>query len=307
MNITKYKKISLTVSALLVIASIFAIATLGLNQGIDFTGGTLWQFRFVSAGDDQAGSIVSVSKELVSTTFVEDFGFINPIISEQEENEFLIRLPEMTEVDHQNFLNQLAEKVGEGVKVEELRFETIGPAISSELRSGSIKVFILVLIAISLYVIFAFRKISYRLASWRYGIITLLTLFHDAIIAIGFFAVLGYLTGAEVDVSMVVAILVIMGFSVHDTIVVFDRIRENLGGQKSESLGDIINKSVNDTLARSINTSLTLIFVLLTIYFLGAQSLEYFILTIIAGTIVGTYSSIFVASPLLTLGRKRSG
>ena len=135
--------------------------------------------------------------------------------------------------------------------------------------------------------------------------ITLTTLFHDAIITIGFFTVLGYLTGAELDVTIVVAILVIMGFSVHDTIVVFDRIRENLRMEKESKLETVVNKSVNETMARSINTSFTLIIVLVALYFLGTANLQDFILTVIVGTIVGTYSSIFIASPLLTIRRRR--
>ena len=133
--------------------------------------------------------------------------------------------------------------------------------------------------------------------------ITLVTLFHDAIIPTGLFAVLGYLRGVEIDTNFVVAILVVMGFSVHDTIVVFDRIRENLRLERSAKFdfGVLVNKSVNETMARSVNTSLTLVLMLLALYIFGSASLSYFILTMLVGTVVGVYSSIFVASPLLTL------
>ena len=156
------------------------------------------------------------------------------------------------------------------------------------------------MLGISLYIAFAFRKVSYPIKSWKYGIITLITLFHDVIIPAGLLAVLGRRLGIEIDTNFVVALLVVMGFSVHDTIVVFDRIRENLLLQKNRlDLPVIINNSVNQTFVRSINTSLTLILVLLALFFFGPVTLKYFILTILVGTTVGTYSSIFVASPLL--------
>jgi preprotein translocase subunit SecF len=301
MNVVKNKKIYLTFSGILVIASIVILSVVGLKFGIDFTGGTLWQFKINQVADSALNTTLPVSRSAVEGVLKNDIGISGAFVSQQGEV-FLVRLPEISEVEHQAFLITLNEKLG---SVEELRFESIGPAISSELRAGSIKVFILVLIAISLYVIFAFRKISYRMPSWKYGVITLATLFHDALIAIGFFALLGYLFGAEVDVGIVVAILVVMGFSVHDTIVVFDRIRENLSTEQKSNLETVINMSVRETLARSINTSITLVVVLIALLMFGADSLNYFVWTILIGTIAGTYSSIFVASPLLTLGRKK--
>jgi len=166
---------------------------------------------------------------------------------------------------------------------------------------------LLVLLGISLYIAFAFRRVSRPVSSWKYGIITLLTLFHDALIPAGLMALLGWLYGAEVGINFIVAILVVMGFSVHDTIVVFDRIRENIQLEKNSNSGfaELVNKSVLQTFARSINTSLTLVLVLLALYFLGADSLRNFILIILVGVVVGTYSSIFVASPLLVLAEKK--
>ncbi len=153
-----------------------------------------------------------------------------------------------------------------------------------------------------MYIAFAFRKVSYPIKSWKYGIIALITLFHDVIIPAGLLAVLGWRLGIEVDTHFVVALLVVMGFSIHDTIVVFDRIRENLLLQKTHlDLPIIINNSINQAFVRSINTSLTLILVLLALFFFGPVTLKYFVLTVLVGTTVGTYSSIFVASPLLLL------
>lgn len=294
MNIIGHKYIYLTVSALLVAASIAAIALFGFKQGIDFAGGTLWQVRFT-------GEAAVEKSELVAFISAEE-KISGGLVSEEADG-FMIRLPEISEAEHQRILGELTQKFG---AVEELRFESIGPAIGSELRSGAFKVFLMVLITISLYIAFAFRKVSEPVSSWKYGVITLLTLFHDALIAIGFFALLGKLYGAEVDVSFVVAILVVIGFSVHDTIVVFDRIRENLRiSRGGEPFASLVNRSVNETFARSVNTSLTLVLVLLALYFTGAENLRYFMLTILVGTVVGTYSSIFIASPLLTFFRRR--
>ncbi|MEK9186232.1 MAG: protein translocase subunit SecF [Patescibacteria group bacterium] len=285
MNIISKKYIFLTFSGLLVLASISTFYFFGLKQGIDFTGGSLWQVRGAA-----------LTQELIQKILPEAIITFQP-----NENSFLIRAKELTESQHQSLL--VALKKESGVEVEELSFSAIGPAIGKELRSKSIWAFAAVILGISLYIAFAFRKVSKPVSSWKYGLITLVTLFHDAIIPTGLMAVLGKLANIEIDSNFIVAILVVMGFSVHDTIVVFDRIRENLriAGNKNFDFNDLVNKSIGETFARSVNTSLTLILVLLAMYFLGAGALSYFVLVILIGTIFGTYSSIFVASPLLTL------
>ena len=193
-----------------------------------------------------------------------------------------------------------------GQDAKELDFWSVSPIVSKELSTKAWWAVGLVMIAISLYVTFAFRKVSKPVKSWKYGFITLLTLAHDVILPVGLFAILGRTQNVFVDINFIVALLVVMGFSVHDTIVVFDRIRETLLRQPGKvNLEEVIDKSVTATVARSINTSLTLILVLLAIYFFGPISLKYFILAILVGTIAGVYSSIFVASPLLLLVGKR--
>jgi preprotein translocase subunit SecF len=210
----------------------------------------------------------------------------------------------ITESEHQTLETALQNRFG---TIDELRFESIGPSVGVQLRNKAIRAAIFVLLAISLYIAFSFRKVSYPVKSWKYGVITLMTLFHDVLIPSGMLAVLGHFQGLEMDTNFVVALLVIMGFSVHDTIVVFDRIRENLLIKKgSESFDETVNTSVNQTIARSINTSLTLVLILAAMLAVGAAPLRFFVLTIMVGTVVGTYSSIFVASPLLTIFR-RSG
>ncbi|MEK7554427.1 MAG: protein translocase subunit SecF [Patescibacteria group bacterium] len=297
MQIIKNKWWFLGVSGLLVAASIGAIAIHGFKFGIDFSGGTLWQIDFEkNPTRDDLVSLVSTDTDLSGSTVTEE--------GESGSGVFFFRTPELTEAKHQEVANALRAQFG---GFEELGFQTIGSSIGAELRSKAITAFLLVLIGISLYIAFAFRKVSRPVASWKYGIITLLTLFHDALIPAGIFAILGALKGVEVDTNFIVAILVVMGFSVHDTIVVFDRIRENIriSDVGRSDFDELVNRSVNQTMARSINTSLTLVLVLIALYFFGAPNLQYFIFAIGIGTIVGTYSSIFVASPLLTLWRKK--
>lgn len=306
MNIIGHRKIFLTISGLLVFASLAAIIIFGFRPGIDFVGGTLWQIILTNA------DLTQTNTEEVKIFFEKELGVKNITVFPAENNSFLLRLPHISEEEHQQYLQALKDKFSppESVlgphqsvsAVEEMRFEGIGPSIGRELRRKAVWALSLVLLGISLYIAFAFRKVSYPIKSFKYGIITLITLFHDIIIPTGLLAVLGWKFGLEIDTNFVVALLVIMGFSVHDTIVVFDRIRENLLLQRAKlDLSSVINQSVNQTLARSINTSLTLIFVLLVLFFFGPITLKYFVLTILVGTIVGTYSSIFVASPLLLI------
>lgn len=292
MRVIQYKYFFIGFSAALTFLAVVSMLVFGFRQGIDFAGGTLWQLKF-----PKELSLEELGK------FLENEKLENVAVRQGDtRNSVLLRMKEISETEHQRLLKSLRERFGEA---EELSFASIGPAIGKELRNRSLAAFLLVLLGISLYIAFAFRKVSYPVSSWKYGLVTLITLFHDALIPAGLFALLGHFKGAELDTNFIVAILVVMGFSVHDTIVVFDRIRENLLAAKNkEDLGGIINVSISQTLARSVNTSLTLVFVLLTLYFLGAPSLGYFTLLILVGTVIGTYSSIFVASPLLTFMHK---
>ena len=294
-NIIGHKWIYLTVSGALVAASILAIAVFGFRPGIDFVGGTLWEMKFGAK---------PVAREELTNFLTGPVGLHDIVVTPTAEGSLIIRSPEIKEVDHGLYAGKINKELG---AFEELRFETIGAAVGSELRGKAITAFLFVLLGISFYIAFAFRKVSRTVSSWKYGVITLVTLFHDALIPAGLFAVLGHYLNVEVDTNFIVAILVVMGFSVHDTIVVFDRIRENLRRESGKgSFDDLVNTSVNQTMARSINTSLTVILVLAALFVFGSSTLRYFILTIGVGMIVGTYSSIFVASPLLTLWRKKA-
>lgn len=280
LDVVGKRKIYLGISGALVVLSLALIFLLGLRPGIDLTGGTSWQVAF----SDEVG--------------LEELRGVFPSVLRAGDGSFIIRLPETDEETHQSYVEVLREKFG---SFEELNFSSIGPTIGSELRTRAIWAIVLVLFSISLFIAAAFRKVSEPIGSWKYGVITLITLLHDVSIPTGMLAILGKFAGVEVDTNFIVALLVVMGFSVHDTIVVFDRVRENLILHRGTSipLEELINESVKRTLARSINTSLTLVFILVALLFLGPPSLFYFILTILVGTLVGTYSSIFVASPLL--------
>ena len=293
MNIIKYRKIYFSVSGILIFASIVALAVVGIRPGIDFVGGTLWQIKVLS--DNQ-----QLTTDSVKNFFENELKIENITAYPAENGNFLFRFGNISEEVHQEYLKKIREKFGE---IEEVSYETIGPAIGSELKVKAVSAILFVLLGISLYVAYAFRKVSYPVKSYKYGIITLVTLFHDVVISVGLLSFLSWRYGLDFDIKYVVAILVILGFSVHDTIVVFDRIRENLLIGRGKDLSAVINSSVNQTIARSINTSLTLVLVLLALFLFGPESLKYFVFVIMIGTIVGTYSSIFIASPLLLVSK----
>ena len=293
----KHGKIILITSTVLVIVSVTSIVTFGFNLGIDFTSGSLWQVRMMGVDTDELRAFFA--DEFV----VEELN----IAIDQSENIYALTLREISENERQDILTAMKSRFGE---VEDLDFSTISPSISSELKGKAYTAIALVMVGISLFIAFAFRKVSEPIKSWKYGIITLITLMHDVAIPAGVFVYLGKFAGVAIDINFIVAMLFVMGFSVHDTIVVFDRIRENLliikEEKKRQPLQEIVNRSVKETVARSVNTSLTLVLILLTLLFLGPISTKMFVLAILIGTIAGTYSSIFFASPLLVFAERFS-
>jgi preprotein translocase subunit SecF len=291
LNIVGRKKIWFALSGVAIGLAILAIMLFGFKQSAEFLGGSLWEFKITANRPALSevqnflgvGQKISDAKVTVNTT----------------NQSFLARFDAIDEATHQKVL--AAAKI-KWASFNELSFSSIGPSVGASLRRNALIAIGLVLVGISLYIAFAFRKASRPVSSWKYGWITLLTLFHDVAIPAGLLAALGHFRGIEIDTNFIVALLVVMGFSVHDTIVVFDRIRENLFTHRGKTaFTTIVNESVNQTLARSINTSLTLILVLLALYFVGPADLEYFVLTLLVGVTTGIYSSIFIASPALTL------
>lgn len=286
MNITKYRKLYYILSALMVGASVFALALWGLKLGIDFTGGSLMDIEY--AIERPANDIL---KEDFKSAGIEDV-----VIQPSGDRGAILRFKDVDEQTHQNILTKLSK---ENNTVSEKSFASIGPTIGNEMKSKSIWAISLVLIMIVSYIALAFRKVSYPLVSWKYGVATLIALFHDVIIPLGVFAYLGKFYNTEIDVAFIAAILTVLGYSVHDTIIVFDRVRENLIKFSKMEFEEIVNKSLNQTFIRSLNTSLTVILVLLAIYFRGGETIHNFALVLLIGIGVGTYSSIFIASPVL--------
>ena len=291
LRITHHRRTYYAISGLLTGLSLAAWLMWGLKPGIDFTGGSLLEVEF-SQNRPSVERVVEVARETVESEELT----AQPL----GELGMVLRMPPIAETEHQKMLAGLKESFEkDGVALDEKRFESIGPLIGEELRKKTIYAVVGAILAIVLYITYAFRKVSHPVASWKYGACTVVALAHDVLIPVGVFSALGHFYGVEVGAWIVTALLTVLGFSVHDTIVVFDRIRENLSHARRESFEEVINRSLNETLGRSINTSLTVLFVLFSAYFLGGESIRNFILTMIIGISVGVYSSIFLGSPLL--------
>lgn len=297
LHITGHRKIWFTISAILIGVALVAIGVWRFQESAEFKGGTLWEFSAVADNP----SLSSVQTFFVSTLNLPDA----QVSYDAQHQIFLATFSSIDQTTHQTDLSALQEK---WPSFDEQGFQSISPSVGASLRKNALIALVLVIIGISLYIAYAFRKASRPVSSWKYGWITLLTLFHDVAIPAGLLAILGHFVHVEIDSDFIVALLVVMGFSVHDTIVVFDRIRENLLTQRGkEKFETIVNNSVNQTMARSINTSLTLILVLLALYFVGPADLQYFVLTLLVGVTTGIYSSIFIASPLLLVVSGEAG
>ena len=293
--IIKIRKIWYTFSALAFIAAIVATILWGLNFGIDFTGGGLMEVSFT----EQRPTHQAVTDALVS------IGLNNTSIQPVGDQGLILRFKDVDEETHQKILTTLEEAFDKNTDgsdrgtFEEKKFSSIGPIMGQELKTKTIWALILANIAIIIYVGLAFRKVSRPVASWKYGVIAVIALIHDVFITVGFFAFFGHFYGIEINAPFIAALLTILGFSVHDTIVVFDRTRENLTKQHGEDFEAIVEKSVNQTITRPINTSLTVLLTLFSIMIFGGPTIRDFVLALIIGVTFGTYSSIFVASPLL--------
>lgn len=286
-NFTKYRKIYLFFSGALVIASILAIIFFGLNLGIELAGGTILE---VSYSQTKRPPIEEVREKLSQ---IGDFQ-----IQAIEDDSFLIRT---TKTDEELYGKMMTVLAG----AEQQYFESIGPTVGEELKTSTTIAMILASVLIIIYIAFSFAGTSGPIASWQYGVTAAVVAFlHDVLIVIGIFSVLGYFLNVQFTIPIVVALLTTLGYSLNDTIVIFDRIRENIGKIKG-GFEEIVNKSLNETITRSINTSLTTLLVLLAILFFGGETLFYFILALVIGIILGTYSSIFLAGSLILLWRKR--
>lgn len=286
-NIIGKTKYAYIFSTILIVVSIISICIWGLKFGIDFTGGTLMEIQF-SQNVPNNSELEENLKELDLKSLT---------IQPAENNSVLIRYVSESDEINQNVFNKISGKY-EGAK--ELRVDFINSSISKELKTKSLWAIFWAIVGIMTYIAWAFRKVSRPVESWKYGLGAIFALFHDILITVGAFSILGHFYEIEVGIPFVAALLTILGFSVHDTIVVYDRTRENLlRGSSKEQFPEIVNRSLNETLIRSINTSLTVLITLLAIYIFGGNSVKDFSLALIIGIAFGTYSSIFIASALL--------
>ena len=280
-------------STLILIPGLVSLAVYKLNLGIDFVGGTLIEIRFEKAASKQG-----------LESAIEETGVEVSTVQTTDQNTFLIRTKPLDEEQHTKLIEAVGDKFG---LLNELRRETVGPTIGAELLRKAIMALVLASVAIVFYVAWAFRKVPKPASSWQFGISAIVALLHDVFVVVGVFSILGHFFAVEVDALLVTALLTIIGFSVHDTIVVFDRIRENLLRETYTSFADTVNHSIMQTLARSLNTSLTVVFVLLAVLLFGGSSIRWFTVALLIGVISGTYSSIFNASQVLVAWQEWGG
>ena len=290
MFVIKFKKIFIGLSVLFVTVAIASLIVFRLPLGIDFKGGSALELQYT--GVRPATSEV--------TTAVTSAGFTDARVQPVGTDGFMIETRTLTDAERASVV--AAASVVPGQQVTQTSFTSIGPSVGTELKHKAIASIILVLIAIILFVAYAFRGVSKPVSSWKYGFAVIIALVHDIIIPTGFFALLGHFYGAQVDTLFIVALLTTLGLSVADTIVVFDRIREHLKGSKAGiAFSSLVGESLSETFVRSINTSLVVLVMVLSLAFFGPATTKLFAITLAVGMFFGTYSSIFLASPLLVV------
>lgn len=323
--IIKNSKIWFGISGFIVAISLVGMASFGLRLGIDFTGGTLMQFKFENevTQEELKVALEEIGKEIgsqesaateseeglqatVDTVESDDVEIIAPIAEKVDfssasiiwsSDGYIIKSKYLSSETHDEILVKIEEKFG---NFEEIRFTTVGPTVGDTMKYKATMALLVALIAIVLYIAFAFRKIPRNVSPWRFGLSAIIALAHDVFIVVGLYAIFGYLFNVEIDALFITALLTILGFSVHDTIVVFDRVRENLKNMSRDiSFGDVANEALTQTMARSLNTSISTLITLVALLVFGSSSIFYFVLALTLGVIVGTYSSIFVATPFL--------
>jgi preprotein translocase subunit SecF len=287
----KHKKIFLILATALTVISLTAIFGFGLKPSIDFTGGSVLEVSFPEEKPSQEEIESAISK----------FELGNFLVRSSGENGYLIKMATIDDATKKSIETAISRD--NQLKFVEEKFITVGPTLGEELTSKALVSILMVLIAITLYVAYVFRAVSKPVSSWKYGFATIISLGHDVILTIGFFAILGKFAGVEIDTFFVIAILVVLGYSVNDSIVVLDRVREKLGNTKEELRGthfkELVGKSLRETVARSLNTTITTLLSLIALYFFGGEATKNFALALIVGIAAGAYSSIFVAPQLL--------
>ncbi len=288
MKIIQKRKYAYVFSVAITALSMVALAVWGLKFGIDFKGGTLMEVQFTVEPAPESKQVLEA---------LEPIGLQSLTVQPTDNNAILLRYLSSDE----NANDQVIEKLkGIDQDVKQLQTNFIGGSVSGQMKKNAIMGVILASVGIALYIAWAFRRVAYPVTSWEYGIGAIIALGHDILVTIGAFAVLGHFYGIEVGVPFIAALLTILGYSVNDTIVVYDRVRENLLREHGKvDFEETVNRSLNQTLGRSVNTSMTVIITLIAITLFGGESIRYFSLAILIGVGFGTYSSIYVASALL--------
>lgn len=288
MDIVGKRRIFLTISGVATVVGLISIILFGFKLAIDFTGGSKLE---VTSTDNKAIDVSKI-KGVITNQKIKVV-----TVTKNSSKDITIRTDTITDAQKNKLLAKITDS---GINVKERSFNTLGPVIGSETKKNALMAVGLAIIAITLYIAFAFRHVSKPVSSWKFGISAIIALIHDVLIVLGVFSLLGLLFGVEIDTLFITAVLTIMGFSVHDTIVVFDRIRENLlKNVHNLPFEKVVNQSFNETLARSLNTSLTVVLVLFALLLFGGESIRWFIVAFLVGIITGTYSSIFIASAVL--------
>lgn len=286
LDFMKFKLVYFLISLAFLIPSCFSLVMWGIKPAIDFTGGSLLELKF-QPNDNQPVDLQITDFKLPENVVVNT-------IQKTGGNQFLLKMSNIDNNQKQNLMSGLQEKYQ---LAEEIKFETVGPTIGRELIKKTITAIILAAGFILLY-------IGYRFKSVKYGVCAVLAMFHDSLILLGSFSVLGHFFGIEVDTLFVTAVLTILSFSVHDTVVLYDRIRESVKLNQNLPYRQLVSKSVAETITRSLNNSLTIIFMLLSLFLFGGETIKWFVLALLIGTISGTYSSAFTAAPLLLVWDK---
>ncbi len=289
MNIAVHRTVYFWVTGLILAAALGAIFFFGLPLDIDFTGGSLMQVSYQNGRP----TLADIQKQIA----IVPMGAVS--IRASGADAVSIRTRTMTPAEH----NAVLAVLSQNASTTELSYTSVGPTLGGQFASKALWAILAVVIAIIIYIAFAFRKVSHPVPSWGYGLTVIAILVHDLIIPAGFFAILAHFTGTEVDALFITALLALLGYSVNDTIIIFDRIREHLAlnekTNNKESFEQTVGKSISETMTRSINTSLTVVLALLTLVLLGAPATREFALVMLVGVIAGTYSSILLAAPLL--------
>lgn len=297
MSLLKPAKFFLGLSTALMVTSVALLFVPGPKLSIDFTGGTMMEIS-LPAGTEKT------TVEDALAAFESETPLGNVALSLTKDSTVLMRMRDISNPEHIALQQHLGKELG---NIRELQFTTIGPTVGASLKQRSFWALTIAAIAIVLYVAFAFRKVPRKLSPWRFGIIAVVTLIHDVLITVGIFILISQVTSFEFDTLFITALLTIIGYSVNDTIVIFDRIRDNLQEQgRKEEFSSVADRSLSQSIMRSVNTSVSTLIMLSCLFILGSESVRWFVLTLIIGAIIGTYSSLFLATPLLVYWKKKN-